>query len=361
MFRKSAYTPVLHIIWYIGECFFIYPQIPSFPACGNFGKEVFFHMTNSRKAAVIGCGNVGASIAFTFMQKALFSSLALIDANRMKAEGEAMDLSHGLPYASQMDIFPGTYDDLSDCAFAVIAAGVNQRPGETRLELLGRNLVILRSILSELSRTDFSGILLIVTNPVDILTYAARCFAPCAPYRVIGSGTVLDTARLKFLLSRRLSVDSRNVHAFIIGEHGDSELPVFSGANVSGVDIAEFMRLSGHSARELDEIFEDVRSSAYDVIERKGATYYAIAMAAARIAECIVRDEKTVLPVSVELEGQYGLSGLALSIPSVLGKDGVERILEIPLSQEEQRKLLLSADAIKRVIENCGIGKSLYV
>lgn len=310
-------------------------------------------MINPRKAAVIGCGNVGASIAFALMQRALFSELVLIDSNVPKAEGEAMDLSHGLPYTASMDIYAGTYAQISDCALIVVTAGANQKPGETRLDLIHKNLSILRAVLGEITATAFEGILLIVSNPVDILTYEAQRISGYPAWRVIGSGTVLDTARLKYELSRRLSVDSRNVHAFIIGEHGDSELPVFSGANISGIDLDQFFKMRGQFAYQgiLDEIFEEVRTSAYAIIERKGATYYGIAMAAARIAQCIVRDERAVLPVSVVLRGAYGLSGLALSIPAILGKDGVESILEIPLSKEERTMLSASADALKRVID----------
>ena len=315
-------------------------------------------MINPRKAAVIGCGNVGASIAFALMQRTLFSELVLIDSNIPKAEGEAMDLSHGLPYTASMDIYAGSYAQVSDCALIVVTAGANQKPGETRLDLITKNLSILRAVLGEITATAFEGILLIVSNPVDILTYEAQRISGYPAGRVIGSGTVLDTARLKYELGRRLGVDSRNVHAFIIGEHGDSELPVFSGANISGIDLDQFFKLRGQLTYQsiLHEIFEEVRTSAYAIIERKGATYYGIAMAVARIAQFIVHDERGVLPVSVMLNGAYGLSGLALSIPAILGKDGVESILEIPLSQQENAMLSASADALKRVIGVVDVG-----
>jgi L-lactate dehydrogenase len=319
------------------------------------------YMINPRKAAVIGCGNVGASIAFALMQRALFSELVLIDSNVPKAEGEAMDLSHGLPYTASMDIYAGTYEQISDCALIAVTAGANQKPGETRLDLITKNISILREVLGEITATAFEGILLVVSNPVDILTYEAQRISGYPSGRVIGSGTVLDTARLKYELGRRLGVDSRNVHAFIIGEHGDSELPVFSGANISGIDLDQFFKLRGQFSYRnvLNEIFEDVRTSAYAIIDRKGSTYYGIAMAAARIAQCIVRDEQAVLPVSVILDGAYGLSGLALSVPAILGKDGVESVLEIPLSARERSMLSASADALKRVIEVVDAGKML--
>ena len=309
-------------------------------------------MLNTRKAAIVGCGFVGSSIAFRLMQQGLFSELVLIDANQAKAEGEDMDLSHGLPYAASMDIYAGSYDDAADCGLIIVTAGANQKPGETRLDLIGKNVAILKSIIPEIRRRNFEGVLLMVSNPVDVLTYAAWRLSGLPAGRVIGSGTVLDTARLKHLLGRHLQVDSRNVHAVIIGEHGDSELAVWSGANVSGIDLNHFCELRGHydHADSMRRIYEGVRDSAYQIIARKGATYYGIAMAVGRIAECIVLDQESVLPVSVVLEGQYGLDGLCLSIPSVLGKNGLEKILEIPLSLEEDAALHTSAAQLKSVI-----------
>ena len=307
---------------------------------------------NPRKAAIIGCGNVGASIAFSLMQQALFSELVLIDADARRAQGEAMDLSHGLPYAASMDIRAGGYGDVGDCALVIVTAGASQREGETRLDLIGKNLRILGSIVDALRRTPFSGILLIVANPVDVLTCEAQRLSGYPASRVIGSGTVLDSARLKQLLGRRLQVDSRSVHAVIIGEHGDSELPVWSGANVSGIDLAHFFTLRGFAdcRPQLAQIEEDVRRSAYAIIERKGATYYGIAMAVARIAAAIIRDEHAVLPVSTVLGGEYGLSGLALSVPAVVGRHGVEAVLEIPLDAGEREGLLASAAQLAEVL-----------
>ena len=266
---------------------------------------------NPRKAAVIGCGFVGASIAFRFLQQGLFSELVLLDANQAKAEGEAIDLSDGLPYAAPMTITAGTYDDITDCALVVITAGANQKPGETRLDLIGKNAAILRSILAEITARDFGGILLIVSNPVDVLTYTAWKLSGYPRERVIGSGTVLDTGRLKQLLGEELGVDSRNVHAFIIGEHGDSELAVWSEANVSGLDLQDFCRIRGleRVTETKDRLYRQVRDSAYEIISRKGATYYGIAMAVGRIAESLVKDEHAVLPVSVVLEAGIWIEG----------------------------------------------------
>ena len=309
-------------------------------------------MLNHRKAAVIGCGFVGSACAFSLIQRGLFSQLVLIDSNREKAEGEAMDLSDGLPYGAAMEITAGTYDDLTDCGLVVITAGVNQKPDETRLQLIERNAAILRGIMGEITARPFEGILLIVSNPVDVLTYVARELSGYPKERVIGSGTVLDTARLKQLLGEKLQVDSRNVHAFIVGEHGDSELAVWSGANVSGLNLDDFCRLRGNELHESgrERIYREIRDSANEIIKRKGATYYGIAMAVGRIAECIVKDEHAVLPISVALEGEYGLDRVALSVPSIVGKNGLEKILEIPLGESERTALNRSARQLQEVI-----------
>jgi len=307
---------------------------------------------NFRKAAIVGCGFVGASIAFRFLQQGLFSHLVLLDANQAKAEGESMDLSDGLPYGASMEITAGTYDDIADCGLVVITAGVNQKPGETRLELIGRNTAILKSIIGEITARRYEGILLVVSNPVDVLTYAARELSGYPRQRVIGSGTVLDTARLKQLLGEELGVDSRNVHAFIVGEHGDSELAVWSGANVSGLDLDAFCRLQGKelSAADMERLYREIRDSANEIIKRKGATYYGIAMAVGRIAECIVKDEHAVLPISVVLEGEYGMEGVALSVPAIVGRNGLAKILEIPLGQTERQALDNSARQLREAI-----------
>lgn len=309
---------------------------------------------NHQKVAIIGCGFVGSSIAFTLMQRSTFSEMVLIDADVKKAEGEALDISHGLPYSAPMEIYAGGYDDLTDAALIIIAAGANQKEGETRLDLIDRNLSIFSRIIPELKKRNCQGIVLVVSNPVDILTYAAIKMSGFPPERVIGSGTVLDTARLKYLLSRQLDVDARSVHAVIIGEHGDSELAVWSGANISGVDLSNFCELRGlfHYKASMQKTYSEVRDSAYEIIRRKGATYYGIAMAVARIAESITRDEHSILPVSTLLNGEYGIEGLCLSIPSVVGSLGVEKILDIPLSGTEQRELTASAEALREAKEH---------
>jgi L-lactate dehydrogenase len=310
-------------------------------------------MMDIQKAAIVGCGFVGSATAFSLVHKGLFSELVLIDADRNKAEGEAMDLSHGRPFVHPMKIYAGDYDDISDCSLVIITAGANQKPGETRLDLVHKNVRIFQSIIPEITKRNFEGILLIVANPVDVLTYAALKISGYPKERVFGSGTVLDSARFRYLLSEHLEVDSRSVHAMIIGEHGDSELAVWSGANVAGIPINDFCELKGFYSHQesMEEIYCRVRDSAYEIIKRKGATYYGVAMAVSRIAESIIRDEHAVLPVSTYLEGEYGLSGLCISVPTIVSQKGAEKALEIPLSKDEQDNLNQSAGELAAVIQ----------
>lgn len=313
---------------------------------------------NNRKAAIIGCGFVGSASAFSLMQSGLFSELVLIDANREKAEGEALDIAHGIPFARQMKIYARDYDDIMDSAVIIVTAGANQKPEETRLDLVHKNVNIFKSIIPEVAKRDYQGILLIVANPVDILTYTALKLSGMPENRVIGSGTVLDTARLKYRLGEHLSVDSRSVHAFIVGEHGDSEIAVFSSANVSGIPLNRFCEMRGHFEHEAAtrRIAEEVKNSAYEIIAKKHATYYGIAMSVKRICEAIVRDEKSILPVSSMMHGEYGISDVALSMPAIVGKDGVETRVPISISEEEEAKLKESADTLKKVIEGLELG-----
>lgn len=309
---------------------------------------------NNRKVAVVGLGFVGSASAFALMQSGLFSEMVLVNRDMSKAEGEALDISHGLPFAKPMKIYAGTYDDIVDAAVIVITSGAGQKPGETRLDLVRKNMEVYRSIIPEIAKRDCEGILLIVSNPVDILTSAAVKLSGFPENRVFGSGTVLDTARLKYLLGEHLNVDSRSVHAFIIGEHGDSEIAAWSSANVSGVPLHNFCEMRGHFEHEkaMYEIAEGVKNSAYEIIEKKKATYYGIAMSVKRICEAIVRDEKSILPISSIQHGQYGIEGVALSMPAVVGKNGVETLVPIELNEAEQTALRHSADTLKQVLND---------
>lgn len=306
---------------------------------------------NPRKAAVIGCGFVGSATAFTLMQSRLFSELVLLDVNMEKADGEAKDIAHGIPFAGQMKIYAGTYDDAADAAIIIITAGANQKPGETRLDLVQKNTAIYQSIIPEIVKRDFGGILLIVSNPVDILTYVALKLSGLPENRVLGSGTVLDTARLKYALGEHLGVDSRSVHSFIIGEHGDSEIAAWSSTNVSGIPLNDFCEMRGHFNNDaaMDAIAEKVKNSAYEIISKKQATYYGIAMSVKRICECIVRNERSILPVSAMMHGEYGIEDITLSMPAIVGIGGVETHVPIALSEEEAEKLVESAKKLKEV------------
>ena len=306
---------------------------------------------NPRKAAVIGCGFVGSATAFTLMQSRLFSELVLLDVNMEKADGEAKDIAHGIPFAGQMKIYAGTYDDAADAAIIIITAGANQKPGETRLDLVQKNTAIYQHIIPEIIKRDFGGILLIVSNPVDILTYVALKLSGLPENRVLGSGTVLDTARLKYALGEHLGVDSRSVHSFIIGEHGDSEIAAWSSTNVSGIPLNDFCEMRGHFNHDaaMDAIAEKVKNSAYEIISKKQATYYGIAMSVKRICECIVRNERSILPVSAMMHGEYGIEDITLSMPAIVGIGGVETHVPIALSEEEAEKLVESAKKLKEV------------
>ena len=309
---------------------------------------------NERKVAVVGCGFVGSASAFALMESGLFSEMVLIDVNKEKAEGEALDISHGLPFAKPMQIYAGDYQDAGDAAVVVVTAGAGQKPGETRLDLVKKNVGIFKSIIPEIAKYNKDGILLIVANPVDILTYAAVKFSGFPENRVFGSGTVLDTARFKYLLGEHLSVDSRSVHAFIIGEHGDSEIAAWSSANVSGIPINRFCEMRGHfdHISAMERIAEDVRNSAYRIIEKKRATYYGIAMSVRRICEAIVRDEKSILPVSSIQKGNYGIENVALSMPAIVGKEGIETTVPIKLSEYEEEALRKSAATLRTVLDD---------
>ena len=303
--------------------------------------------SNSKKAVMIGCGFVGSASVFALMQSGLFTEIALIDADKNKAEGEAMDISHGIPFASPMKIYAGDYDDVADAAIVIISAG------ETRLDLVNKNVAIFKSIIPEIAKRDFGGILLVVANPVDILTQVAIKLSGLPEERVIGSGTVLDSARLRSKLGQHLSVDSRSVHAFIVGEHGDSEVVAWSSANVSGVPLSDMCEMRGHynHKENTKEIADAVKNSAYEIINKKHATYYGIAMSVKRICEVIMRDEKSILPVSHMIHGVYEIDDVVLSMPVIVGADGIESDIPINLSGEEALKLKESADALKNIID----------
>ena len=312
---------------------------------------------NLRKIAIIGCGFVGSASAFALMQSKMFSEIVLIDADKDKAEGEAMDISHGIPFVGNMKIYAGSYDDIVDASIIVITAGAGQKPGETRLDLVHKNVGIFKSIIPEIAKRKCRGILLVVANPVDILTYTALKLSGFEENRVISSGTVLDTARLKCQLGEHWSVDSQSVHAYIIGEHGDSEIAVWSSANVSGIPLDDFCEMRGHynHDKSQENIAEKVKNSAYEIIAKKRATYYGVAMAVKRICEAIIRDEKSILPISSIMHGEFGIDDVVLSMPPIVGANGIETKVPISLSEDEEINLKKSADTLRSILDDCEI------
>jgi L-lactate dehydrogenase len=312
---------------------------------------------NTKKCAIIGCGNVGATTAYSLMLSELFTEIVLIDIDKKRACGEADDISHGVPFNSPVSVYAGEYADIADAAIVIITAGVSQKPGETRIDLVQRNTKVFTGIINNINSVAFDGIILVVTNPVDVLTKVTISLSNLKPSKILGSGTVLDTARLKQAMGDELKVDPRNIHTFVIGEHGDSELPVWSSANVSGIDISSYCNevTKDYSAIRFEEIFEGIRDAAYGIIAAKGATYYAIAESVKRIVRAIVRDEHAILPVSSLLTGEYGIKDICLGVPCVIGSNGVEQILEIPLSKSEHDSLMRSASILHSTFRNLGI------
>ena len=302
------------------------------------------------KVGVVGTGMVGCSFAYSLMQSGLASEMVLIDKDEKRAEGEAMDLNHGLPFMRPMRIQAGGYDLLAGADVVVICAGANQKPGETRLDLLQKNTTVFRDVIPKVAAAAPNTIILVVTNPVDILTQLSADLAKLPAGRVIGSGTTLDTARFRFNLGDYYDVDPRSVHAWIVAEHGDSAVPVWSLADVAGVPLRKFRGPTGKAFDEaaMQDIFvQGTRDAAYAIIEGKGSTYYAIGIAVLTVVEAILRDQRTVLTVSAPMQGQFGVEGMALSLPTVVGRNGAEEILDIPMDKDEVALFQKSAQLLK--------------
>jgi L-lactate dehydrogenase len=301
------------------------------------------------RVALIGTGFVGSSYAFALLNQGITEELVIIDLNKDKAEGDAMDLNHGLPFApSRTKIWYGDYTDCGQADLVVITAGANQKPGETRLDLVEKNTKIFKGIVEQIMASGFDGIFLVATNPVDILTYAVWKFSGLPKERVIGSGTILDTARFRSLLGDYFDVDPRNVHGYIIGEHGDTELPVWSHADIAGTSISEWTKNKDDFYQaDLDNLFLNVRDAAYHIIERKGATYYGIAMGLVRLTKAILGNENSVLTVSAYLEGEYGENDIYIGVPAVVNRSGIREIVELDLNEEEKEKFAHSVNVLK--------------
>ena len=306
------------------------------------------------KVTVLGTGMVGASFAYKLLGTGLASEMLLVDVNSRRAEGEAMDLQHAMPFDSPCNIWSGDYSDITGSDIVVISAGVAQKPGESRLDLVKRNAAIFREMIPQVVHAAPEAILVIATNPVDIMTEATIRYSGLEPGRVVGSGTILDTARFRYLLGSYYGVDPRSVHAYIIGEHGDSEVAAFSTATIAGIPLAEVSRQQDrpYSQSDMDGLFEQVRQAAYHIIERKGATYYAIASGLVRIVEAILRGQNTVFSLSNRMTGQYGASDVCLSLPAVLNRQGISTFLKLPLNQAEEAGFVKSAGLLKKLAED---------
>ena len=303
------------------------------------------------RVVLVGTGAVGCSYAYSMINQGVAEELVLIDVNEAKSEGEAMDLNHGIPFApSPIKVWSGSYQDCAQADLVVITAGLAQKPSETRLELVEKNTKIFKQIVKNIMASGFDGIFLVATNPVDILTYVTWKESGLPKERVIGSGTVLDSARLRFALGQHFNMDTRNVHAYIIGEHGDTELPVWSRAAV-GVERLEELPAEKLNKESLEEIFVNVRDAAYHIIERKGATYYGIGMSLVRITKAILNNENCILTVSSYLDGQYGQNDVFIGVPAVINRGGIREVLEIELNEKEKEQFSHSVNVLKETMK----------
>lgn len=303
------------------------------------------------RVVLIGTGAVGCSYAYSMINQGVAEELVLIDVNEMKAEGEAMDLNHGMPFApSPIKVWSGTYEDCKDADLVVITAGLAQKPGETRLDLVEKNANIFKKIVNSVMESGFDGIFLVATNPVDILTYVTWKESGLPKERVIGSGTTLDSARLRYMLGDCLDIDTRNVHAYIIGEHGDTELPVWSHASVGNESLDRVLERKGYNKECLEDIFVNVRDAAYHIIERKGATYYGIGMSLVRVTKAILNNENSILTVSSYLEGQYGEDDVYIGVPAIINRNGIREVLEIDLNKKEKEQFAHSVKVLKETM-----------
>lgn len=309
---------------------------------------------NRRKVVLVGTGMVGMSFAYAALNQAACDELVLVDIDRKRAEGEAMDLNHGMAFApSRMKIYAGNYDDCADADLVVLCAGVSQKPGESRLDLLKRNAAVFRSIIEPITRSGFGGIFLVATNPVDIMARVTYELSGFNPSRVLGTGTTLDTARLRYLLGEYFSVDPRNVHAYVIGEHGDSEFVPWSQAMLATKSVEDICEQSDGKfcLEEMQKISLEVRDAAQKIIEAKRATYYGIGMALARIVRAVLGNENSVLTVSARLWGEYGVKDVYAGMPCLVNRNGVDRVLELNLTEEEREKFRQSCGILSESYE----------
>lgn len=309
------------------------------------------------KISIIGSGFVGSTTAFAIMEAGLASDIVLVDINREKSEAEAMDLSHGAAFVKTVNITAGLIEDTKDSDLIIITAGIGPKPGETRLDILNKNIPIFKDIVPKLVDMSPNTLFLVVSNPVDILTYITYKFSGLPSNRVIGSGTVLDTSRFKSILAKQFEIDARNIHAYIIGEHGDSEIAAWSTIKIAGMSIEEYCKLDKLDFNDefKDYITHEVKHAAYEIINRKGYTNYAVALAVRRITEAILGDEQSILTVCGLLKGENDIQDVYMAMPCIVGRDGIRKIIPIPLVEEEALKLQSSANILKQIIQESNI------
>ena len=310
-------------------------------------------MIERRKIVLVGTGFVGMSMAYSLLNQGGVNELVLIDIMKDKAEGEAMDLSHGMPFApSKMDIKAGDYDECKDANIVVITAGLNQKPNQTRLELAQANAKIIKDVTKQVVASGFKGIFVVASNPVDLMTYVVYKTSGFPSSKVIGSGTVLDTARLRYLIGDYLDVSSKNVHAYIMGEHGDSSFVPWSHCYVGCKKLIDVMKENKKPIEDLDKIYTGVQQAAYEIINKKKATYYGIGIALTRLIKAILGDENSIMPVSTYINGEYGHSGMFIGVPAIINRKGVKEILELKLEDKDQEKFDNSCKVLNEMIEN---------
>lgn len=309
-------------------------------------------MDKRTKVSIIGAGFVGSTTAYALMLEGLASEIVIVDINKDKSMAEAMDLSHGAAFVKPVNIISGEYEDTKDSDIVIITAGIGPKPGETRLDIINKNISIFKTMIPQIVNYNPNAILLVVSNPVDVLTYITYKLSGFPSSRVIGSGTVLDTSRFRYMLSEHFSIDARNIHTYIIGEHGDSEIAAWSLTNIAGMSADEYcLKMCGNCDNSFKySIPEAVKNAAYEILNRKGYTNYAVALAVRRIVEAILRDENAILTISSLFTGQYDIEDVYLGIPTIVGKAGVKNILEVSLNEEESSKLRESATILKEYI-----------
>lgn len=307
-------------------------------------------MSEKRKIVLVGTGFVGMSMAYSFLSTGGIDELVLIDVAKEKAVGEAMDLQHGLPYArGKMEIYAGDYDDCADASIVVITAGAAQKPDETRLDLTAKNAKIMKSVVKSIMASGFDGILIVASNPVDGMTYLAQKVSGLPKERVIGSGTILDTARLRYMMSEYLDVSSSNMHAYIMGEHGDSSFVPWTHAYVGSKSLLELLDEKGKPLSDLHDIYTNVQQAAYEIINRKKATFYGIGLSLNRLVHAVLDDENVILTISAYQEGEYGQEGLYIGVPAVVNRQGIRELIRLKLNEVDQAKFDTSCKTLKEI------------